>query len=387
AAENEHFGRSSEEEKALVVLKSLKAVQPCLSSLAHRRSGPGTPLVHRHCNRPLGPTPRVKSNPYSFAGVIFKYNSSNNLENPEDNDQRWTLHSPRGADEAHNGPHSRKSTRVIAWAQVQCCLSSIKRVDFGPLGKSTVENVDNFSVTVNVTNTGDETLKLYQDPRGALSTFPENTFKIAAIDGEDTPNFAGARVKYGFSVATNFVTLEPGASVVVSHDLSKAYEFAKVGDYNIEAHNLFYYQDASGSPVPLRANVDSTYTAKLSGNLVSTSLSKRRAEGVEKRAESNTLYRRGGRLQKRQTYTGCSSEQKKAIDRAVPIAVNYVDRSIQYLRTLVSGKPRFESWFGAYRRDRHTVVSGHFNLIKQDNPTTYNYDCRCLEFAGTENAD
>jgi hypothetical protein len=35
-----------------------------------------------------------------------------------------------------------------------------------------VENVDNFSVTVDVTNTGDETLKLYTDPRGVLSTFP-----------------------------------------------------------------------------------------------------------------------------------------------------------------------------------------------------------------------
>ncbi|PVF96196.1 zincin [Serendipita vermifera] len=249
-------------------------------------------------------------------------------------------------------------------------------------GESVVDDVDNFSVTVNVTNTGDETLKLYEDPRSALSTFPENTFNVAATDGEENPSFAGARVKYGFSDATNFVTLSPGESVVVSHDLSKAYEFAKTGDYNIEAHNLFFYQDASGSPVPLYANVDSTYTAKLSGNIVSTSLTKRRQEGIEKRA-SQTLYRRGGKLQKRQDYTRCSSQQKADIDRVVPLAMNYVDQSIQYLRALTSGKPRYEKWFGTYRRDRHTVVSAHFNAIKADDLTSYTYDCQCGIHDGT----
>lgn len=40
------------------------------------------------------------------------------------------------------------------------------------LGADNVKDVDNFSIVTTITNTGDETLKLYQDPRSALSSFP-----------------------------------------------------------------------------------------------------------------------------------------------------------------------------------------------------------------------
>jgi hypothetical protein len=128
--------------------------------------------------------------------------------------------------------------------------------------------------------------------------------------------------------------------------VSQAYDFTKVGDYNVEAQNLFYYQDASGSPVPLYADVGSTYSAKLSGSTVSTSLSKRKAEAISKRQASKTMYRRGGTLQKREEFTRCSGDQEADITRVLPIVKEYVDGSIQYLQTLSSGTPRFENWFG-----------------------------------------
>jgi hypothetical protein len=39
-------------------------------------------------------------------------------------------------------------------------------------GPETVIDVDNFVVVATFTNTGDEALKLYEDPRTALSPFP-----------------------------------------------------------------------------------------------------------------------------------------------------------------------------------------------------------------------
>ena len=56
-----------------------------------------------------------------------------------------------------------------------------------------VDGLEYLKVTTTVTNTGDETLKLLNDPRGVLSPFPENTFNITNGTGS-CPSFNGARV-------------------------------------------------------------------------------------------------------------------------------------------------------------------------------------------------
>ena len=56
-----------------------------------------------------------------------------------------------------------------------------------------VDGLENLKVTTTVINTGDETLKLLNDPRGVLNSFPENTFSIT--DGAGSrPLFKGAKV-------------------------------------------------------------------------------------------------------------------------------------------------------------------------------------------------
>ena len=56
-----------------------------------------------------------------------------------------------------------------------------------------VYGLENLRVTTTVVNTGDETLKLLNDPRGVLDSFPENTFNITDPIGS-RPSFIGARV-------------------------------------------------------------------------------------------------------------------------------------------------------------------------------------------------
>ena len=56
-----------------------------------------------------------------------------------------------------------------------------------------VDGLENLRVTTTITNTGDETLKLLNDPRGTLSPFPENTFSITDATGS-RPSFNGAKV-------------------------------------------------------------------------------------------------------------------------------------------------------------------------------------------------
>jgi len=107
-----------------------------------------------------------------------------------------------------------------------------------------VDGLENLKVTTTITNTGDETLKLLNDPRGVLDSFPENSFTITDASGS-RPLFTGAKVNPPFTYLTNprtyalcfhfqvkysptyaiglddpsvFTVLDPGASKDVSHD-------------------------------------------------------------------------------------------------------------------------------------------------------------------------
>ena len=48
-----------------------------------------------------------------------------------------------------------------------------------------VNGVENLKVTVTVTNTGDEVVKLLNDPRGVLNAFPTKAFTITGPAGSN----------------------------------------------------------------------------------------------------------------------------------------------------------------------------------------------------------
>ena len=58
-----------------------------------------------------------------------------------------------------------------------------------------VDGLQNMKVTVTVLNTGDEVLKLLNDPRGVLNSFPEDSFIITNANGTH-PSFDGAEVNH-----------------------------------------------------------------------------------------------------------------------------------------------------------------------------------------------
>lgn len=87
-------------------------------------------------------------------------------------------------------------------------------------GPSSVSSVENLKLTTTLTNTGDETLKILNDPRGPLNKLPTDTFAISAGSGA-TPSFTGIKLKYVPSTAVKlgaFTVLAPGESVAVDHD-------------------------------------------------------------------------------------------------------------------------------------------------------------------------
>ena len=107
-----------------------------------------------------------------------------------------------------------------------------------------VDGLQNLKVIVTVFNTGNETLKLLNDPRGVLSSFPEHSFTITHAAGSH-PRFSGAKVNHpsgclanvcanafdscfqvkfsptyvvGIDDPSDFTILAPGTSINVTHD-------------------------------------------------------------------------------------------------------------------------------------------------------------------------
>lgn len=61
---------------------------------------------------------------------------------------------------------------------------------------------ENMKVITTVANTGNKPVKLLKDPRGVLSSFPEDSFAITSFTGSQ-PSFNGARVCLASGYPTN----------------------------------------------------------------------------------------------------------------------------------------------------------------------------------------
>jgi len=88
-------------------------------------------------------------------------------------------------------------------------------------GPESVDTVQDLRVTTVVTNTGNEILKLLNDPSSSLSTIPANTFRITSRLSDAAPIFTGVKVKYVPGIAAvqkAYTVLAPGESIRVDHD-------------------------------------------------------------------------------------------------------------------------------------------------------------------------
>jgi peptidyl-Lys metalloendopeptidase len=212
-------------------------------------------------------------------------------------------------------------------------------------------------VLITLTNDGDQTLKLLNDPRGSLNSFPANSFFVTHSTGA-SPAFVGAKVKYLPSVnATSFTVLTPGQSVDVSHDLSAAYNLTSTGEgvYTIEPSNLFTYIDNSDNLVKIYAKNDASEVS-VSGSL-SVSRIKRRATFA--------------------TFNNCTSSEQTQVNTAATNGNTYAANAYTYVSGISSGTTRYTTWFGAYTSSRYSTVVSHYQAISSHSFSDYSYDCTC----------
>ncbi|TRM66117.1 hypothetical protein BD626DRAFT_197166 [Schizophyllum amplum] len=251
---------------------------------------------------------------------------------------------------------------LVSVALSAMTASATQSVSLKVAGPSDVTDVENLKVTTTITNTGDETLRLFNDPNSALSTLPANTFAISNSAGA-APKFQGIKAKYSRDtvVAKNlksFTVLAPGESIDTTHDLSAAYNFTESGEdaYTFDAAKTFYHLSDNGSVVPVEATTK-THSAKVAGKLA--------------------VSRKG--LNKRAKYNGCSSDQESQIDDAVSAATTYASDAFNYLSENTESTDRYSTWFGEYDAGRHDTVLSHYQKISEGDYTSFTYDCTCTD--------
>ncbi|KAF8758810.1 peptidyl-Lys metalloendopeptidase [Rhizoctonia solani] len=223
-----------------------------------------------------------------------------------------------------------------------------------------VSDIEDFSVTAIVKNTGNETLKLLKDPRGVLSSARTHTFSVANEKG--SPQFTGMFVKYSPDAivkknnAASFTILEPGQSFEITHSLAGVYNFTNTGAGTSSVQCL-RVRRRFGQPCYDRGR-DQSKKVGVSGKLVST-------RGLPK-VEARSLGKRA--------YVGCNSNQQSLIATAAKSANEYVKEASSYLSGVNSGTNRYTTWFGAYTTERASTVSSHFSSIGTD-ATSVTFDC------------
>ncbi|KIM23489.1 hypothetical protein M408DRAFT_77490, partial [Serendipita vermifera MAFF 305830] len=208
------------------------------------------------------------------------------------------------------------------------------------------------------------------------------SFKVAKANGNGVADFVGVKAKYVFEYASEFVTLAPGESTDVTHELANGYDFASCGTgaYTVEpAYTEFYYQDPStGAPTPITATVSSSYTAKLAGNLTSRNYESRKA----KRHAARSLAKRSTLGKRDIAITNCASSLKNDVVLSAQVASLYVADAEKYLTlaaTASSNSVRYETWFGTFEQANHDRVLDHYGKIRKSDLKTYTFDCECTE--------
>ncbi|KAM5544052.1 hypothetical protein V8D89_002238 [Ganoderma adspersum] len=256
---------------------------------------------------------------------------------------------------------------LLALAVSASAVAAAPSLSLKVTGSDVIDGIEDFKVVAILTNTGDETIKLLNNPRSALHTLSANAFVITASDGS-SPSFTGVSVKYSFDNAMKmtdpsiFTVLAPGQSVSVTHDLSSAYDFTRTGrtTYTIVAPDLFHFVTVDNIVSSLRAAA-SPHTATLASGALALTRPLRDAPRVTKRAQ----------------YTGCNSTQQDALNKATPAAQKYVADALAYLENDQSTVSRYTTWFGAVNKSRLATVHSHFASINSHQYTSFTYDCTC----------
>ncbi|KAG6917127.1 hypothetical protein DXG01_003793 [Tephrocybe rancida] len=248
---------------------------------------------------------------------------------------------------------------IFVTSALAASISAAPSISVKVSGPPAVINAENMKITTTVTNTGDKTLTVLNEPKSPLTSLPADTFKIFDRTGASLA-FTGVIAKYAHAAAIDagsgaVSVLGPGQSVEVDHNLSEAYSFAKEGEYTVVPNNLFHIVNSTKQAAPLYATVD-PYITKLTGRLA-------KVHHVR---------------HPRPSYVNCSTSQKVFLANATKFAEAYALEAYRHLEKNSVASRRYKTWFGADDKERYNTVKDNFKHISTyPNFSSFQYNCSC----------
>ncbi|KAF9259015.1 zincin [Marasmius fiardii PR-910] len=270
---------------------------------------------------------------------------------------------------------------LVTLAAFLSAASATKLLSVSVSAPSVSADVSDFEVVTTVTNTGDETLKLLNDPDSVLSKWATDSFEISNVDGAK-PKFTGVLVRYGYEHAaksddvSQFTVLAPGEFVSISHEVGKFYNFttAGTGAFTFQPSNVFYAVEADKSLTVIEASREQAVVTELTGQLASTRLlSSASLGGVSPSVRHSTG------LEKRASYrSNCATTRRTTNDQAITAAATLADNAVSHLTANPSGSSLQTTWYGTFASSRYSVTLSSFRTL-QTTPAGWTYDCSCTD--------
>ncbi len=207
-------------------------------------------------------------------------------------------------------------------------------------------------VTVTITNTGRQPQQLLKsqlpldEDEGAL-------FQVTHEQG-GRARYQGALIKRAAPQADDLLTLEAGATLSYTVELTASYDLSRNGRYAVQY---------------LSRGLHGQRGQALRSETLYLWLEGRSAKG----AAPPPAPAAGAT-----SYTGCTTSQQTALQAAVGQAGTYANAAVSYLGGSPSATPRYTRWFGAFSSANWNTARAQFSAIQSAFTTqTLAFDCKC----------
>lgn len=238
------------------------------------------------------------------------------------------------------------------------------------VARSAVGERDDAVVRFTLTNEGEERARLpvWQTPLLGV----EGNLFVVGWNGRRVA-YLGPLVKRAAPTADDYVTLEPGRSLVAEVELSAVYDLGLPGEYTIQ------FRAALGERGPFDR------AGEVASNVVSLFRDGDLGEALKRRAREAALAPAAPPESADQAgtprYVGCSADRQSALALAVRQARAYAADASRYLLAGAAGS-RYTTWFGDFREARWSTAERHlFDIRGTLFHRRLTFDCSCLNSA------
>ncbi|KAF9015908.1 zincin [Hymenopellis radicata] len=259
--------------------------------------------------------------------------------------------------------------------------SATKSLSISTYAPASLTDVSALEVVTTITNTGDETVTLLNDPRTVLSSWATQSFIITGESGVEA-DFTGVAVRYIPEVVAqkaekSVTVLAAGESVDVTHEVGNFYNFTSAGEgaFTVTPLTSFHAIEEDGSLTTIEAT-SSTASLRLTGTLSSPRRSPpARSEALPPGRAAVSVAEA---CPNARPTTPARARARRRTPRPSPPHPRSPATSVSHLQSNPSGSTLQTTWYGTFASSRYSGTVASFKTLVSE-PASWWYDCTCTD--------